>query len=110
MTLGAIVRDLARPGVAEATLVEAGAMPLLARLEAAAADFAMPPGELANYISRTWLARAGDDDWLRLLGVMGKSDQPGLAALVMMLEQALAELDAKAAATTPEARIETPRS
>jgi hypothetical protein len=98
MTLGAIVRDLARPGVAEATLIEAGALPLLARLEAAAIDFAMPPGELAGSITRVWLAQAGDDDWLRLLGVMGRSDQPGLAALVMMLEQALAELDARAQA------------
>lgn len=108
MTLGTIVRDLARPGVAEATLIEAGAMPLLARLETAAGGLEMSTGALAEHITRVWLAQAGDDDWLRLLGVMGKSDQPGLAALVMMLEQALAELDGKADAGRRKASVDRP--
>ena len=34
--LGRIVEELAQPGVAEATLIEAGELALLARLEAAA--------------------------------------------------------------------------
>lgn len=66
---------------------------VVARLEAAANSFETTTGTLASFIDKTWLARAGDDDWLRLVAVMGRSDRPGLAALTMMLEQALAELD-----------------
>ena len=58
----------------------------------------MPPGELAAFIARRWLAAAGEEDWLGLVAAMGRSDRPGLAALVAMLQQALAELDRKQAA------------
>lgn len=96
--LGRIVEELAQPGVAEATLIEAGELALLVRLEAAADALAMPPGELAAFIARRWLAAAGEEDWLGLVAAMGRSDRPGLAALVAMLQQALAELDRKQAA------------
>lgn len=92
-TLGAVVARLEQPGSVEATLIEAGELTLLLRLEAAATSFEARTATLASFIVKTWLARAGDDDWLRLVAVMGKSDRPGLAALTMMLEQALAELD-----------------
>ena len=96
--LGRIVQELVQPGVAEATLIEAGELGLLARLEAAADVLAMPPGELAAFNARRWLAAADEDDWLGLVAAMGRSDRPGLAALVAMLRQALAELDRKQAA------------
>lgn len=92
--LGDTVKRLAEPGVAEATLIEAGELALLARLEQAAPMLGTTAGELAAFVVRRWLAAAADDDWLRLLGVMGRSDQPGLAAIVLMLEQALGELEA----------------
>jgi len=93
--LGRIVDELAQPGVAEATLIEAGELALLARLEAAADALAMAPGELAGFIARRWLAAAGEEDWLGLVAAMGRSNRPGLEALVAMLRQALAELDRK---------------
>ncbi len=91
--LGELVGSLREPGVAEATLVEAGQLALIARLNEAAGRLDTDPGDLASYIVRTWLARADDDAWLRLVGVMNRSEVPGLAAVVLMLEQALAELD-----------------
>ena len=97
--LGRIVDELAQPGVAEATLIETGELALLARLEAAADILAMAPGELAAFIARRWLAAADEKDWLGLVAAMGRSDLPGLEALVTMLQQALAELDRKQADT-----------
>ncbi len=91
--MGELVKGLAEPGVAEASLVEAGELALLARLNDAAGRLASDPGDLASYIVRTWLARADDEAWVRLIGVVNRSEVPGLAAVVMMLEQALAELD-----------------
>lgn len=91
--LGELVGSLAKPGVTEASLVEAGELTLIARLNEAAGRLDTDPGDLASYIVRTWLARADDDAWLRLVGVMNRSEVPGLAAVVLMLEQALAELD-----------------
>ncbi len=93
--LGRLVEELTVPGVAEATLIDAGELALLARVEVAADGLAMTPGELAAFVARRWLALADDEDWLQLLAVMGRSDRPGLAGLVTILEQALAELDRK---------------
>lgn|GEM_PF-1377878 len=97
-TLGAVVARLGEPGRAAATLIEAGELALLVRFEAAAGSLETTTGALASFIVETWLARATDDDWLRLVAVMGKSDRPGLAALTTMLEDALAELDRKTTA------------
>jgi len=101
--LGETVKRLAEPGVAEAALIEAGELALLSRVEDAAAGMGTSSGELAAFVARRWLAAAGDEDWLRLIGVMGRSDQPGLAAIALMLEQALAELNAG-----PDARARVP--
>lgn len=95
--LGSIVQNLGAPGVAQAALIEAGELALLARVDDAASLLDTEPGELAAYIARRWLAVADDEAWLRLVSVIGRSQQPALAALVMMLEQGLAELDAKQA-------------
>ncbi|MEZ5862938.1 MAG: peptidylprolyl isomerase [Geminicoccaceae bacterium] len=86
-----------RAGVAEAALIEAGELALLARLNDAAGRLDTDPAGLASYIVRTWLTRADDEAWLRLIGVMNRSEMPGLAALALMLGQALAELDTLAA-------------
>ena len=91
--LGELVEHLAEPGVAEASLVEAGELGLLARLTEAAAGFDAEVGDLASFVVRSWLARADDDAWVQLMAAMNRSEAPGLAALVLMLEQALAELE-----------------
>lgn len=94
--LGELVGRLAEPGVAEAALVEASELGLLARLNEAAVMLGAEVGDVASHIVRTWLAQADDEAWVQLIGVVNRSDAPGLAALVLMLEQALAELDAPA--------------
>ncbi|HRY26050.1 MAG: hypothetical protein H6852_07290 [Geminicoccaceae bacterium] len=91
--MGELVGRLTEPGVAEATLIEAGELGLLARLSNAAGMLDADIGDLTSHIVRTWLARADDEAWVQLIGVMNRSAVPGLAALVLMVEQALAELD-----------------
>lgn len=102
--LGETVERLALPGIAEAVLIEAGELALLARVERAAEHFQTTSGELAAFVARRWLSLAADEDWLRLLGVMGRTDRPGLAAIAMMLEQALGELEACPSAKAMEAK------
>jgi hypothetical protein len=96
--LGSLIQALDEPGTAEAALIEAGELALLARLEAAARSLDSPTGALAAFIARRWVELAGDDDWLRLTAVMGRNDRPGLTALVAILGQAMAEWEAKQAA------------
>lgn len=104
--LGDTVKRLAEPGVAEAVLIEAGEIALLVRVERAAAELETTAGEFAAFVARRWLALAADDDWLRLVGVMGRSERPGLAAIALMLEQALGELET--AALPPAAVVQSP--
>jgi hypothetical protein len=96
--LGNLIQALDEPGTAETALIEAGELALLARLEAAARSLDMSTGALAAFIARRWVELAGDDDWLRLAAVMGRSDRPGLAALVAILGQAMGEWEARQAA------------
>jgi len=89
--LGDIIARLEDYGTAEAVLVEAGDLALLADVRAAADHLGMETGRFVSLAVRRYLDRADDDAWLRLAGVMGRSDTPGLAAVSTILRQAVAD-------------------
>ena len=89
--LGDIIARLGDPGAAEATLIEAGDLALLAEVRSAAGLLDMETGDFASLAVRRFLERADDDAWLQLVGVMGKSESPGFDALSAILKRAVAD-------------------
>jgi len=95
--LGDIIARLHEPGAAEAALIEVGNLALLAGVRTAAGLFDLETGEFVSLAVRRFLERADDDAWLQLVGVMGKSETPGLEALSAILRRAVADAHEAAA-------------
>ena len=89
--LGDIIARLHEPGAAEAALIEAGDLALLADVRTAAGLIGMETGEFVSLAVRRFLERADDEAWLQLVGVMGKSETPGLEALTAILRRAVGD-------------------
>ena len=89
--LGAILRRLADPAEAEATLVELGNADLLEHLRAGAQAEGTTTGVFAARAVRHLLDHAAEDVWLDMLGAMARTPEPGAAALAIILEKALAQ-------------------
>ena len=85
--LGEIVDRLEDPMVAAGILRAIDEPELLARLALAAGD--RPPAEVLAATVRRFLETASDDQWLQLVGIMGRAADPALAALRAILMQAL---------------------
>ena len=98
--LGELIARIDRPGIAEAALLEAGDLVLLAAVTEAAAQLSLSTGDFAALALRRFVERAGDDDWLQLAGTMGRTEEPGLAALRAILNHAVADAR-EASASTP---------
>jgi hypothetical protein len=90
--LGDIIARLDDPGSAEAALIEAGDLMLLTDVAAAANALGMKTGDFAALAVRRFVERADDDRWLQLIGVMGRSERPGLDALSAILKAAVADV------------------
>lgn len=89
--LGDIIARLDDPGAAETTLLEAGDLALLADVRNAAGLLELNIGEFVSLAVRRFVERADDNAWLQLVGVMGKSETPGLEALSAILKRAVAD-------------------
>lgn len=89
--LGDIIARLGDKGAAEAVLIEAGELALLAEVREAARSLDMEAAAFASLAVRRFVERADDDAWLHLVGVMGRSDAPGLDALSTILRRAVAD-------------------
>ncbi|WP_436644185.1 hypothetical protein [Microbaculum sp. FT89] len=89
--LGDIIARLGDPGAAEAILIEAGELVLLADIRDAARALDLDAGEFSALAVRRFVERADDDAWLHLVGVIGRSDAPGLDALSAILRRAVAD-------------------
>jgi hypothetical protein len=87
--LGKLMDSLDDPKVALG-LIAAMNEPLLhARLAAAADTARRPPADVVASTVRGFLDCASDDDWVQLVGIMNRADDPGLAALRAILEKTL---------------------
>lgn len=89
MLLGDLIARLEDEIVAMETLVSLGDLPLMMRVEAAAAARDLTVGEFAAEAVGLFSSQASDEDWLSLVGAMGQADDPGRACLKRMVEFAL---------------------
>ncbi|MDF1587039.1 hypothetical protein [Marinimicrococcus flavescens] len=88
MMLGTVIARLEEPGIAEAVLIAAGDMALLSRLQEAAAAEGVHLAAYASRAVRHFLDHADEEDWLQLMGLMGRSEEAGLVALRAILHKA----------------------
>jgi hypothetical protein len=90
MLMGDVIARLEDETFAAETLVGLDDLGLLARVEAAAAEEGLDLGSYAARCVRVFEARASDEDWVGLMGRLGRTDDPGREALRTMLQAALA--------------------
>lgn len=89
MLLGDIIQHFEDEAVAVEALVSLGDLPLLAQVEEAAAAQGGTPGEFAASAVAIFSQTASDEDWVSLIGAMGRSADPGQACLKRMIEYRL---------------------
>lgn len=89
MLLGDIIARLDDETIAMQALAGLGDLPLLLRVETAAAEEGLTPGAFAAQAVTVFSNRASDEDWVSLIGAMGQTSDPGQACLRKMVEFAL---------------------
>jgi hypothetical protein len=81
MLLGDILSRLEDDAVAAETLLSLGDLPLMARLERAAAEQGRSLGEFAGAAVRQYAANASDEEWITLMGALGRAGDPGIVCI-----------------------------
>lgn len=89
MLLGDLIGELGHAAGAMETLVSLDDLSLLLRVEAAAGERGLTAGEFAANAVTVFSSEASDDDWVSLVGAMGKTSDPGHVCLKRMIEFAL---------------------
>ena len=89
MQLGTLMAHLASEDDAAAALGTLGNIILYAEVQAVGERYDETPGEYVANAARRFAAVAGDEDWLNLMTVMERSDDPARAALERMLRWSL---------------------
>jgi hypothetical protein len=90
MLLGDVIARLDDPAVAAETLLSLDDLSLTARVTEAAASRQVPLGDYAAGAVRAFVAQAGDEDWLTLIGRMGRAEDPARVFLSHALAHGLA--------------------
>jgi len=89
MLLGDILAQLDDESFAMETLVSMGDLSLLARVEETASREDLTAGEFVTQAVHVFSNEASDEDWVSLIGAMGKTQDPGQVCLKKMVEFAL---------------------
>lgn len=89
MLLGDIIAQLDDEAVATEALIRLDDLILLGRVQEAAEQDGVAPGEFAARAVRLFSDAASDEDWVSMIGVMGQTTEPGTACLRRMIEFAL---------------------
>lgn len=89
MLLGDIIAALDDEVVAMQALVDLEDLALLAAVETAAAGEGLTVGGFAARAVQIFAGGASDDDWVSLIGTIGRAEDPGRACLKGMLVWAL---------------------
>ena len=90
MQLGDIIAHLEDDAVADEALMALGDLALTAQVGAAAAREAMTRGEFVATCVGQLANRSSDEQWLTVLGQMGRAADPGQVFLRCAIEMALA--------------------
>jgi hypothetical protein len=89
MQLGTLMIHLASEDDAAAALETLGDIVLFTEVQTMGERYEESPGEYVANAAHRFAAVAGDEDWLNLMTVMERSDDPARAALERMLRWSL---------------------
>ena len=89
MQLGDVIAQLEDEAVADEALIALDDLALAARVADAAAREAVTRGEYVAACVGRFAAEASDEDWVTVLGQMGRVDDPGRILLRRAIEAAL---------------------
>jgi|LNFM01.1.fsa_nt_gb hypothetical protein len=89
MQLGTLMNHLEFEDDAAAALEALGDIVLFTEIQATGERYDESPGEYVANAAHRFAAVAGDEDWLNLMTVMERSDDPARAALERMLRWSL---------------------
>jgi hypothetical protein len=96
MHLGTLISHLENESHAGAALQALGDLVLFARVQETGVEHDEEPGEYVANGARRFAARASDEDWLALMSVIERADDPGQAVLERIVRWSL-DKDAAAA-------------
>ena len=88
---GALIASLDNPQTMTALVGALGMEGLDERLEKAAAAEAMDPPDYLATVIRSFMEMASDDDFVQLVGIMNRAEDPGLAAVRSILRKTVLE-------------------
>jgi hypothetical protein len=97
MQLGEIIRTLSEEATANEALLACGDLALLARINGAADRFDETVGEYAAGAVRRFANLASSEDWLALMNVIERADDPGFNCLTHMLNWSFKRDEAESA-------------
>lgn len=96
MLIGELITRLEDEAVAAETLIGLGDVALLADVSAAAADHNVTLGEFTVMSVERFATRAGDEEWLTMIGRLSRTNDPGAAFLRQILAAAVGTNEAHA--------------
>ena len=85
MLLGELINRFEDESVAMETLMAIGDLSHIAQVREAASSEGISPGAFLSRATRIFTNEASEDDWLSLMGAMGRAEDPGLVCLQRML-------------------------
>lgn len=100
MQLGSLIARLGSEDDAMSALQALGDIVLFARVRAMGERFDESPGDYVACTARRFAATAGDEDWLKVVSAIERSEDPASAALKTMIAWALATDDAVGCVTS----------
>lgn len=89
MLLGDVIAKFEDEAFVNETLLELGDLALTARVVAAAAENSVSAGEFAVQSVGRFVNAASDEEWLTLIGLMSRAENPGQIFLKRVLWNAL---------------------
>jgi hypothetical protein len=89
MQLGEIIRNFSEETAAKEALVSCGDFTLLTRVGETAGQYDETVGEYAAGAVRRFANLASSEDWLGLMNVIERADDPGIRCLTHMLHWSL---------------------
>ena len=97
MQLGEVIRGFDDEANAAEALIPCGDIALLARVDALTSWFGETVGEYASGAVRRFANLAGSEDWLGLMNILERADDPGAGCLTFMVDWSLRQDEAIAA-------------
>jgi len=88
MLLGDILKTFSEEPAATEYLMSLGNIPLLRRLQELAQEEGETLGEYASAAVQRYASDASEEEWLTLLGLISRTDDPARVCLQRALEQA----------------------